>query len=55
MNTPSYNDEPVKFKKVFKPLFDAMPDLMPTAIQPIFECAANYNFFTDAPVVSYRL
>ena len=50
-----YNDEPIKFKKLFKPLFDVMPDLMPTAIQPIFECAANYNFFTDAPVVSYRL
>ena len=35
-----YNNEPIKFKKLVK---------------PIFECAANYNFFTDASIVSYRL
>ena len=32
-----------------------MPDFMPTALQPIFKCVANYDLFTDSPVVPYRL
>lgn len=49
------NNEPMTYKKVLKPLWDAMPDLTPTALQPIFECAANYDLFTNSPVVPYRL
>lgn len=51
----SENNEPMTFKRIAKPLWDALPDFMPTGLQPIFECAANYDLFTNAPVVPYRL
>ena len=49
------NNDPVTLKRILKPLWDSMPDFMPTALQPIFECMANYDLFTNAPVVPYRL
>ena len=45
-------------KKAFehwtKPLYDSLPDFMPTAIQPIIECATNYDMFRKTAIVPYH-
>ena len=48
----SYRKEPMKFKEYLRPLQDALPGILPTALLPIIENMANYSFFTDRPIVS---
>ncbi|WP_182405936.1 LPD38 domain-containing protein [Mitsuokella multacida] len=35
----------------FKPVWDSLPDMIPTALLPIIEATANHSYFTGAPVV----
>lgn len=48
----SYRKEPTKLKEYLRPLQDALPGILPTALLPIIENMANYSFFTDRPIVS---
>lgn len=50
----SLNNEPATFKKVFAPLWASLPDLLPTALQPVIECIANYDMFRRSPIVPRR-
>lgn len=46
-----YNKNPMTAKRVLKPVWEQIPDVMPTAMMPIIEAASNYSFFKDAPIV----
>lgn len=46
--------DPVRADKVLQPLKGILPDLMPTAFLPIFECMANYDLFRRQPIVPQR-
>lgn len=35
----------------FRPVWDSLPDMIPTALLPIIEATANHSYFTGAPVV----
>jgi hypothetical protein len=47
----SVNNNPLTFARVMKPVMDQLPSIKPTAMMPLFEAIANYNTFTEAPVV----
>ena len=51
----SYNKDKKAFDNAYKPLFDAMADWLPTALKPVIECIANYNFFSGNKIVPQRL
>ena len=40
-----YNKDPKAFENMWQPFYDELPELLPTAAQPLFECIANYDFF----------
>ena len=50
----SLNNEPATFKKVFAPLWASLPDLLPTALQPVIECLTNYDMFRRSSIVPQR-
>lgn len=35
----------------FRPVWDSLPDMIPTALLPIIEATANHSYFTGAPIV----
>ena len=48
------DNDPKVFKDWGKPLWESLPDLLPTAIQPIIECATNYDLFRKNAIVPAR-
>ena len=50
LNSQLHND-PVTTKKALQPFLTSLPDIMPTAFLPIFECMANYDMFRRKPIV----
>ena len=42
------------FENWWKPAYEALPDLTPTAIQPIVECMTNYDLFRKHQIVPMR-
>ena len=42
------------FQNWWKPAYESLPDLMPTAIQPIIECMTNYDMFRMNAIVPAR-
>ena len=45
------NDDPVKFNRLVRPLWNTMPDFLPTTFMPFIEVGANYSFFTERNIV----
>lgn len=45
------NNDPVTTKKALQPFLTSLPDIMPTALLPIFECIANYDMFRRNSIV----
>lgn len=38
---------------MWQPVLNELPDLLPTAIAPIFECVANYDIFRKTNIVPH--
>jgi N12 class adenine-specific DNA methylase len=43
--------EPIKASRLLRPLWDTMPDMLPTTFMPFIEAYANYSFFTERNIV----
>lgn len=46
-----HNGNPLTAKKLLKPVYEQLPDILPSALLPFIEATANYSFFKDAPIV----
>ena len=47
-------DEPIKAQRIFQPILDATPSLMPTLLTPIVEGLSNYSFFYKGALVPIK-
>ena len=47
-------NDPKAFENWWKPAWEAIPDFVPTAMQPIIECATNYDMFRKNAIVPTR-
>ena len=48
------NNDPKAFQDWWKPAWEAVPDFIPTALQPIIECMTNYDMFRKNAIVPAR-
>jgi hypothetical protein len=46
-----YDKDPIKFNRLVRPLWNTMPDFLPTTFMPFIEAGANYSFFTERNIV----
>ena len=47
----SYNNDPKAFEYWWAPIYDELPDLIPSAAQPLLECWMNYDLFRKRNIV----
>ena len=48
-----FDKNPRAYESVWQPVLNELPDLLPTAIAPIFECMANYDLFRKTNIVPH--
>lgn len=48
------DNEPIKAKRILMPLYDGLPNLLPTAMAPVIECFFNKDMFKGTPIIPMR-
>lgn len=48
------DNEPIKAKRILMPLYDGLPNLLPTAMAPVIECFFNKDLFKGTPIIPMR-